>query len=207
MPVIKLTPNLFRELDILTRTETGCPLSVFNHSESPWEFGSFSFQPEGLFKEVEIQESPGCCCEREIIKIANQIDLEAFYSAQRPEMDWRFIPEDLIYQFIVFHEIGHCLFDLPDILWMFNVRDDAKRCLFFTANEVRTDRFGWKKLSPGRPLPKKRGNGGLLGEVKSFTKRHPDWFPKEPKRIIPISTDPGKMIPVSHVKKRIPWAA
>ena len=205
MSIIKITPEMFRELDILTRTEVGCPLSIFDHQEND-EFGFVSFQPEGVYRHLAIREAHGCCCEKVIIHVANQIDIDEFYCTRRPEMNYGRIPEWSIYRFIVLHEIGHRLFDIPELLLSFPLSDRDKVRLFLIANEVRADRYAWKNLFPWESFPLKSDDPELLKRVKSFRRSYRDCFLKKPRDLIPISTDPGEMVPIAHVENGIPWA-
>lgn len=206
MTILKLTHDLFLELDFLVRTEAGCALSVFHWMEKKGRFGYFSWQPEGCYLNSEITEGAGCCCERLLIKIANQIETDRFAKGFRLEMDWGAIPKNLIYKFIVFHEMGHRLFDSNEWNLDISPSDRTTLHLFYVCNEVRADRYGWKRLFAKEAFPVRSDRRNSLEEITEFMDSHKEWFLKEPRKVIQISTDPKEIIPIAHIKGRIPWA-
>ncbi len=208
MAIIKLTPELFRQLDILARTKAACPLSVFDSEKEPYHFASFSFQPEAVYKHLDLIESPGCCCEKTFIKVSNRIDTEKFGQTRTAEIDFGAIPRDDIYKFLVFHEISHKLFDFCEWLLPVFRNGIAERNRFYAVNQIRADRYAWKTLYPRKRLPKRALNKEdkeVFIEAIKFMDLHKEWFPKEPRKVDPISINPKEMVPVSHIKNGIPW--
>ena len=207
MAIIKLTPRLFREFDILVRTKAGCCLSVFDWMDDQSCFAYYSHFPEGVYLNSEVTGGPGCCCEKTFIKVSNQINTDRFAKDPRPEMNFGVIPKDDIYKFLILHEISHRLFDLLEINLPIFPTDMAKVRLFFLANELRADRYAWYSLFPGEAFPERTDKDvSLLDKIGELMDSHKEWFPRDPEKIDPISTDPKEMIPVSHIKEGIPWA-
>jgi len=227
MAIIRLTPELFREFDILVRTEAGCVLSVFDWTDQK-SFASFSYQAEGVYKNSDVREGPGCYCEVPFIKLPNQIDTDRFVRESGREMDYGAVPKDCIYRFLIFHEIGHALYGYCNLPFAENLRRHDVETqvrlsnLFHAANELRADRYAWNRLFPGRPFPNRPDQeeilkkNNLLSEISTpirsfdeiwkFMDSHKEWFPSEPKKVDPISINPKEMVPISHIKEGIPWA-
>lgn len=216
---IRLTPKQFREFDILVRKKAGSPLSVFDSKDEPNRFGYYTPYPEGVYLNSDITEGPGCCREVSFIRVANQIDTDRFARDTEREIDRGAIPKDCIYRFIIFHEMSHKLRDRRDWEFVkefaeivpgrdFKAFEGRERLsnLFYAANEVRADRFAWESLFPGKLFPRRAEKNGFLEKVKKFMASHKEWFPSEPRKVDPISINPKEMIPISHIKKGIPWA-
>ena len=90
--------------------------------------------------------------------LAERINIAAFRSCIRPELDWSAIPAHLIYDFILWHEIGHKA-DNYDQIDFFTGKcrqqEDFARLnrALLRANEVLADRYAWAKIFPNEPLP------------------------------------------------------
>lgn len=163
--VIKLTPELFRELDILIRTEAGSPLSVFESKDKPHTFAYYTPYAEGVYFYSDIIEGSGCCREVSFIRVANQIDINRFGEDTEREKDRGTIPKDYIYRFLIFHEMSHKLRDRRDFELVkefaeivpgydFNAFKARERLsnLFYAANELRADRYAWERLFSRRVI-------------------------------------------------------
>lgn len=93
-----------------------------------------------------------------MVTLAERINVAAFRSCIRPELDWADIPANLIYDFILWHEIGHKA-DNYDQIDFFTGKcrqqEDFARLnrALLRANEVLADRYAWAKIFPSRPLP------------------------------------------------------
>ncbi len=206
--VITLTPRLFREIDILSRKNAGRPVEVLDYREIPGDFGHLNFMGSDVVCLDSRKEfGPGNIKEMGLIKIVNQINLMAFKSVFRPEMDYGKVPWESIYYFVVWHEIGHRLFDSHELLWPEGVFTDPKlRKLFYWAMEARADRFAWGKIS-SKSFPKVRDSRPEMKDVNEVIKSYPEYFSGKP-RFVPeeISTEPYEYVPMSYAKKGIPWA-
>src|SRR3990167_3259683 len=175
---IKLTPRLFRQLDIITRTEGGCPLEVIDHKEMDGNFAYFSFWVLGVY---ENRNKKGPLAEKMLIQIANQIDVAKFKTVWRRELDWSKIPVHKIYRFLIFHELGHRLFDIDEFCLPSDIlMDIGKRRLFHGANELRADRYAWMRIFPEKPLPIRRENKDYIKPIITFMKSHKQLFSAAP---------------------------
>jgi len=201
MAIIKLTPELFRELDILARREAGKPLKVVDWREMEGAFARQSIWAAPLY--LDINEP--YLTERGVIEIANQIDTDKFYSTKRPELDWRAIPKEQIYRFLVLHEIGHirCGIDLVDLFKFFPL---LGRNMAIMASELLADRYAWTNLFPDKDLPIRKGTKTLRKRIEAFIRRYGRFFPSEPRKPDPLPIDPTKFVPREHVEQGIPWA-
>jgi len=227
MAIIKLTPELFRELDILARREGGKPLKVVDWRKMEGAFAQQSVWAAPLYVDINKPH----LTEKGVIEIANQIDTDKFYSTKRPELDWRAIPKEQIYRFLVLHEIGHikCGINLVDLfkffpllgyefiqteegLWMewppreVRLRAIRKRNMAIMASELLADRYAWTHLFPDKDLPIRKGTKTLRKRIEAFIRRHSRFFPSEPRKPNPLPIDPTKFVPREHVEQGIPWA-
>ena len=162
-----------------------------------------------VYRDVnEVQNGLGPLAELAVIDLANKIDVEAFYRCPRPKMDWRAIPEILISDFLVQHEVGHCrmdpclVFDMPREI----ERSRELYTLCMQTLEMRAERYAWKALFPERPVPKRRGSRSLVRRMIELERQYATLFLKKPRTREPITTYPNLMVPVNHVRDGIEWA-
>lgn len=226
--VAYLTPALFRELDILTRTLAGKPLCVFEAGERQ-EFAHCSWWAIGQYDTR--QDPPRIMRERACLHIANRIDLARVRTCLRPEMDWSALHEGSVYSFMVLHEIAHSLHGDPGFLLNVQLRPDyheyrterqgsfsvsvprvsARYRGFGAALEMRADREAWAALYPDRPLPVASDLDMTPAELEQILARveveqkaeRKRW---KPRLLEPLDTDPRLYVPSPHVKNGIPWA-
>lgn len=96
--------------------------------------------------------------ERMQIGLAASIDLARLFEAgkARPELDWSALHPDEVYPFIFHHELGHRLdnFDAWEVVLIEDdgVRTTCQRVAGYV-NEVLADRFAWRHVRPGEPVP------------------------------------------------------
>lgn len=207
--IIKLTPALFRRLDVIARTMAGRPIRILTASEMKGDFAHIKGMCSCVYQDAnEVHNGRGLLAELAVIDLANKIDVEAFHRCPRPEMDWRAIPENLIYDFLVQHEVGHCRMD-PCLVFDMPREIERSRELYdlcMQTLEMRADRYAWKALFPGNAIPKRRGSRSLVRRMLELQKRFDTLFFKKPRTRKPITTDPNKMVPMNHVRDGIVWA-
>ncbi len=206
--VAHLTPALFAELDCQARTVAGVPICVYAHHEDPKNFAASSGWAQS------VRETPsGGYLEMTLIEVANQVDMEAFKTCWRPEMDWASVKPEHVYAFIVLHEVAHHLHLDTVLMWSNEYLDmltgrpqDALTVRRFI--EMRADRAAWSALYPGQPIPVVPERRELVGELERFYARHQPifegWQKREPRE--PITTEPGYMVPHRHAREGIPWS-
>lgn len=207
--IINLTPALFRRLDVIARTMAGRPIRILTAAEMKGDFAHIKVMCSCVYQDTnEVQNGRGPLAEMVVIDLANKIDAEAFYRCPRPEMEWRAIPENLIYEFLVQHEVGHCrmdpclVFDLPREI----ERSRELYTLCMKTLEMRADRYAWKALFPERPIPKRRGCRSLVRRMLELQRQYATLFFRKPRTRNPITTDPNQMVPMNHVRDGIVWA-
>jgi len=210
--MFKLTPMLFRELDVLSRNEAGTPLVVEEYPMEQPGFAYFSPWAKKVYLNVKINLT-GLLCEKSLIVIANQIPIELLREAG-VELDWSKIPINLIYHFFVYHEIYHKFYDYFEIELFASrskpatdiLRDRENRMLFSFAREMRADRFAWRRLFPRGPLPIHARHKEMVQRARTFMKEYKQYFPKKPRwTSTPISTNLDEMVPAQHAEKGIPF--
>lgn len=205
---IRLDPSQFRALDVLARTVGGRPLEVVDVEKMRGCFARTSEMAGDVVIDTAVNEADWTFTNEGIIQIANRIDCAEFWSCPRPEMNYSCVPQTQICEFLVLHEIAHkrCDFFGFDVIRAFHPSDPDSMRLPFTANEVRADRYAWNAISDGAPLPRLPDAAERVTMLEDFISRHVDRFPAEPRPVQPLTTEQGKMVPVSHVRYGIPWA-
>ncbi len=112
------------------------------------------------------------------ITLAESWQFSWMQSANRPEIDWRAIPEEQALEFVLWHEIGHRVwnFSMIDLIIQRSKFCAHDRFRVSRCNEVLADRFAWDKVCPGEELPAKRGltvsdREGLDDDIAEFKDR------------------------------------
>lgn len=176
---LHLTPALFSELDARARTVAGHICHPSEEGGMRGDFASLGQCREALFylrlPDME-SKRPGYNLEdgpRGLVNLAQAIDLEAFRSAWRPEIDWSAIPVHNIYRFLLEHELAHArhrdngLFSYLSFGPMGRKGDDPKveaairryqnnRAAVHSMRlfiEARADREAWQTLYSDAPMP------------------------------------------------------
>lgn len=210
--VIPLSPEMFRELDVMARKMAGAVLIVREWSEMEGAFGRRGALYTSAIMDTTLPKRFWKGTDVSWIEIANAIDPSAFHSCKRPEMDWMAVKPPDIYRFIVLHEIGHAIENYNEINLIVlaargqeNFREIAGKVR--TLNEVLADRFAWGNLYPGQPLP-------LREDLVSSRINYDKWFSelgkflvlREQKReSLPVGA--GQYVPTRHIRKPIPFLA
>lgn len=96
-------------------------------------------------------------CEHGYISLATRIGVDEVRKARRPELDLSHVPLLRLYEFILWHEIAHKIWNFPlSSFVLARPGDDRYDRLYSKAchiNEVLADRFAWARVFPGKPLP------------------------------------------------------
>jgi hypothetical protein len=203
---VYLTPETFTRLDAITRARVGRAIRVCPPEEmkgnmadvDPW-IGHVGFVVDG---KVVSGKGVG------IIRLANQINVEMFKVASRPEMDWAAIPPLMIYDFLIWHEIGHVVMGhmkwCDDYPW--NHMDKKSIFLAKAEMERRADRYAWGVLFPYQFLPKKKNPEISLKDLDKFAKKYRKFFEQPERSFEPLSCAPGDAVLTCHRENGIPWA-
>lgn len=97
--------------------------------------------------------------EQPFISVAEVWPASYMAEAFRPEMDWDAVPRERAHEFVLWHEIGHSLWNFPAVEVEFRREeyDQAFRYKVRKCNEILADRFAWLKLFPDAPLVLRKG--------------------------------------------------
>ena len=185
MGTLKLTRTQYRQLAEQTKA-VGLALNV-DTFEQMGGWGGCSLWALPICRDAARVDSKWA--EKGTIDLADRIDAGEFRACTRPELDWAALEDHEIYPFVVWHEIGHHQ-DNFDQLGFLKIEDQAisNEChgLMRFANEVLADRFAWRQLRPGEPIPlsehgkreqEKTAHAlALLGKhIPKRTPRKPEW--------------------------------
>lgn len=137
------------------------------------------------------------------ISLAKSFCIDQMKSSNRPEMDWSAIPADKIIDFILWHEIGHKLWNFCEFDVFLKLKNINQRLIYKVRkyNEVLADRFAWKKLFPEESLPiKSQINKSEIKEIKQGIEelsKHLILKLKAPK---PLPAGRYKIVPLSMLE-------
>ena len=219
--MIYLTLENYRRLDVITRQKIGKPLAVFDVDALKEEFPHMDipFANVGMFKGLVTRVPTGNGYTEEdmgaIPYLANYID-SSFDERGGPWLDQRKTPRELIYDFIVHHEIAHILHG--DIAFIHHLVGKGKLSQSDVNNktdkaetirmmfEYRADKYAWSKVCPGQDMPQ-RLDLGISNETEKAIKNmqlvmrahEAELYEAELKNIKPISLDPDEYVPAVHV--------
>lgn len=200
---IKLTPALFGELDKIARTRAGCVIEVVDYQDKEMKDTFAAVPPLSTGVVCDI-ENPGRYGECRSIVLVNQIHVERFRSTKRPEITWQRIPNDHIYHYLLWHEIGHIRLD-PDFHSV--MLKGGADLLNWTslANEMRADRYAWNAIYPQKALPKRPGSTTIVRNLDKIITENTELFNRRSPKRKALPTQKGLFIPLSHYRKGIPW--
>lgn len=210
---LKLTPKLYRELDIIARAKAGTVIEIIPHDRM--EFGACALIPGGAgargFHEDITQDSH--IIEKRCIELANQIDLGRISYADisrlsQTGLNLGAIPEHLAYHYLIHHEVGHLLLDLDGWKWL-NVLPlhGPIHGMIKQVNEYRADEYAWQCLFGETPMPVQPGSEERRKQFEAFLKKYRKYFPEAPRKIEPLDTNPLHFVPSRHFRQGIPWAS
>jgi hypothetical protein len=207
---LTITPGMLRELTVISKTEAGLPLYV-KKSEDFREvaFAELNFWSLPVCKDSRLGLIPGNLIEKARIEITNKIDLEQFHNTPRPNMDWRKVPEDLIYKFLIYHEVGHNLCGTHPVDFIImagrgEITWEEYR-IAIAVHEIWADKYAWQKLFPKKRVPTKWASPQFRQRVDNFMKKHSALFSKPHQKVEPLPIDDWAMVPLEHVKNGIPF--
>lgn len=170
--VLKLSPQLFEDLDEIARQQ-GFALDISTFEDMSQAWGRYSNLCGSAYTDARKPFGPGSTANLPYVTLAAEINLELLRSTKRPELDWAAIPDDKIFRFILWHELGHglhnfCELDLLTLGGKSNKVANIESKLAYEAlqnihpsirmklhraNEVLADRFAWEKLFPNKTMP------------------------------------------------------
>jgi hypothetical protein len=167
-----LTPDLLSEFKSTARIKGDCIIEVKDENDMFLGIAASMYHKGDM-------DFKGSTVNCNTISLSQVIDVERFQSAFTPELNFKKISRDQIYRFVVYHEIGHALYD-PKIknMWASSGVDEDKTWLLKLAKELRADRYAWKSLFPSQPLPQRPGCDAMVASVESFIIDHKDLFPE-----------------------------
>ena len=156
---LSLTKARYRALAALCKAEAGKPLNIASETDMQGDWGMINYwalpviddatQPDQLYSE------------RAYINVAHHIKTQDFRAAgkQRPECDWSKLSNSELFEFVVWHEIGHFRDNFSPIDIFFatphDLAPEARRAASKVPyiNEVLADRFAWERIRSGQPMP------------------------------------------------------
>lgn len=156
--VLKLTRSAYREFHYLVKREAGVCLQVSSYKKLGKSWGTYELWALPAYRNALAPADVRRFDEVAMISLADRINLDVFKACARPELDWGAVPDERVYEFIVWHEIGHKRDNFSMIDFMvhpaYRTTDSLKywHGAILRANEVLADRFAWEKIFPGRPM-------------------------------------------------------
>jgi hypothetical protein len=201
--LIRLTPALFAELDHIARTEAGCVLSISTFDEiNGW--GRFNSMCGGAYIDARRPYGPGCMDDVQIIELAEEIDIASFRSVKRPELDWSGVPNEKIFQFVLYHEIGHKLNNFCPFDFMVSKARgrENERDLYSSlrwVNEILADRFAWERLFPNVDMPQVLRSTKESREIERRIAQLSEFVKIREIKFKALPTEPWSMIPAAFV--------
>lgn len=223
---IILTEDEFHRLDKIAR-KNGNVIEVKRYEDiEVW--GRAPMLVGGVYKDSRIIEGESICAEVGEIELANYIDIDELRASHRPEIDWSKIPYNKIYEYVVWHELGHKHenFDIWDLTGYGKFDKNTKkwvhvcpfkrpasehdyfRKLIYILNEILADRYAWRHIS-AKPLPRAKHPNKHFKQIEKWFKECKDAGLEyiRSSKTKPITNRKYKYIPISHVREGIPWAA
>lgn len=154
-----LTPQLFRQIDDAARTLAGKVFALRKHTDMKGLWGEYCFMAIGHVRNGKWftrDDTIGLpyFSERSALYIANQVWLGEINGGFRPELDLNKIPRDRFFEYVGWHEIGHVIHNFH--MWdpVRPIRHPDLRKI----NEVLADRYAWRQMFPGVPMPIRPGH-------------------------------------------------
>lgn len=154
--VLRLGRRQYRAFSEVVKREAGAVLAVKSVAEMGGCWGMYS--PMAVPVQIDARDPGSMFAEKAAITLADRINVRRLKSAKRPEMDWHSVPDDKVYEFVLWHEIGHRLSNFFEMDLAFKRGDlggrfDEYRWRTRRANEVLADRYAWRHLFPVSELP------------------------------------------------------
>lgn len=206
---LTLTPRTFRRLDLIAR-QCGYVVrvvSVEEMGENCW--GRVNPMSDSLYQDLTVPHLRGV--EIQSIQIASRIPVDAFHQAQRPEIDLRGISRSKIWDYVIWHEIGHLRgnFDLLGPQFDRDLNDPLIKREWVHAHrviiEVLADRYAWAAIGEGRPLPVNPRRPIAEAFISEWIAKLDARYGRKPDKDRLLPTEPFKYVPTSHMKAGIPF--
>lgn len=192
---LRLTPSQYRRFAEDTKA-VGLSLNVSTY-EHMGCWGTYSPWALRLVTDASV-ETPQFG-ERAMINIASSVDPDSVRAVapRRPELDWSVLEDHEIYPFVVQHEIGHRQDNFDTIFASFSIRDPevfrlCQRRIGF-ANEVLADRYAWRQIRPGEPIPLSAIGKRMEGKIAETLA----WLEQHCKKLAPCRPE-RKMAPGAY---------
>lgn len=198
---IVLTPRLFRKLDRIVREQARVPLQVVRPQELPGAFAGVIPWAIGCYE----HDGPDAriVLECPVVCVSNVIDLS---NSSYPYFGimWRDIPREMLYEFLIWHEIAHVVHgDALAILWahLKSGSENTIRKNLVKASEVRAQRYAWEHVFPDVSLPESLVEGWekCLATFEACDQYYSP-LPERPR--IPLTSN--KVVPSGH-RQGIPF--
>ena len=203
-----LTPKTLRRLDLIAR-QYGTVLQVRPPKEMGRAWGRTGGLVEGVYR--DLKKPILTCFETTLIDIAPRLPVSTFWATRRPEIDWSAVPRDKVWEFLVWHEIGH-LYDNFNFFGVFLAKDhlsEADRNERFKAvnciNEVLADRYAWAKICPDVSLPIGASRTVSADYVEQWMARLDTQLERIKRVPKPLPQARHQCIPWRHLKEGIPF--
>jgi hypothetical protein len=174
-----LSHREYRELAEISKAHAGWPLNLASVEDMGNDWGFINYWAMPTLEDVTQPDQK--YSETAYIYLVSQLNTGEVRTAgkRRPECDWSKLRNSEIYQFVVWHEIGHIrdnfhplrialALDLPP------EAEKAREQLGYV-NEILADRFAWERVRPGEPMPltqEGRENADKIEETIQALSRH-----------------------------------
>lgn len=196
---IRLTRTQYRAL-AETAKAAGIGLKV-DTAEQMGCWGDFCLVASDLVSNALAHRS--ACLQRPCATLATSIDVAAFRSASRPEIDWGQLHDHEIYPFVLQHEIGHWVDNIdPFAVWAYP--DLALRRRLESAaqlvNEVLADRFAWEQVRPGESLPLCESGKRMQEEAAAAFELLDQHVPRKRRQVSPLPAGQYASVPTKMLR-------
>lgn len=154
---IQLTHAQYQRLARLCKEHAGKPLNIASEEDMGGDFGMVNYWALPVINDATKAREP--YYEQAYIHLSYRINTARLRAAGpfRPECDWSKLKNSELFDFVVWHEIGHFRdnFHPMDILFASELSPEAvlagKKAPYI--NEVLADRYAWERVRPGQPMP------------------------------------------------------
>lgn len=154
---IRLTKGQYQALARICKMEAGKPLNIASETDMEGDWGMINYW--GLPVIDDATKPDQLYDEKAYIHIAHLINTASLRAAgqERPECDWSKLKNSELFEFIVWHEIGHFRdnFHPVDYFFAHDLSPEALQAskMVPNINEILADRFAWGRIRPGQPMP------------------------------------------------------
>lgn len=204
---LTLSPRTFRRLDLIAR-QCGYVVTVVPAEEMGKNcWGQVNPMCDSLYQDLTVPHLRGV--EIQTIQITSRIPVDAFHKAQRPEIDLGGIPRSKIWDYVIWHEIGHLRgnFDLLGPQLDRDLSDPSIKREWVHAHrviiEVLADRYAWAAIGEGRPLPVHPRRPIAEAFISEWIAKLDARYGRMPGKDRLLPTEPFKYVPTRHMKAGI----